>query len=356
MVEVLRGVLLPPRLEKQQSVSEYQARLRETDLKYQSVSRELSRLVLGPIHLEHVKRVLIVPDGVLQYVPFAALPDPGLGANLVPLIVRCEVDILPSVSVLDVVRKSSEQRTATGSAVAIFADPVFEQDDPRVLGPGVEHAASARERAPSLSRAISDVGGTQYIARLPASRDEANAIARVFRSQTSYEVQLALDFDASRDKVLRDGLTQFRLIHFATHGVVDARRPELSGLILSLVNQRGEKQDGYLRLGDIQQLKMAADLVVLSSCESAMGKDMESEGIIGLPRAFLYAGAKSVIASSWKVDDEATARLMSALYLRIRNGEGAGSALRSAQMEMLRDPRSARPYYWAAFAVQGEYR
>jgi CHAT domain-containing protein len=356
LVTLMRTTLLPPPLEKTESVSDYQARVHEMDRKYESASKELSRLVLGPIHLEKFKRALIVPDGVLQYIPFAALPAPSRDARGEPLIVRCEVDLLPSVTVLENIRKAAQRRTRPRADVAIFADPVFEQDDPRVLGHRSLQTALTNERLTSLSRAIRDTGGEKYIARLPASRDEANAIARTFRARGSESVQLALDFDANRDSVLKNGLSQFRLIHFATHGVVDARHPELSGLILSLVDPRGRMQDGYLRIGDINHLKLAADLVVLSSCDSALGKDLQSEGIIGLPRAFLYAGAKSVIASSWKVDDEATAKLMAILYTRIRSGEGIGSALRGAQMEMLRDPRSAKPYYWAAFAAQGEYR
>ena len=353
LVEVLRTALVPPRLERQESVSEYQERAHKMDREFGKASRELSRLVLGPAHLDPAKRVLIVPDGTLQYTPFAALPDPK--TNGTPLIGRYEVDILPSISVLETVRKATEQRPRPTSTIAIFADPVFERDDPRVPHRG-EKNTFIGERPNSLTRAILDTGGRQYIARLPASRDEAEAIAGIFQSHNSEGVQLALDFDASRDHLLKTGLSQFQLIHFATHGVVDAEHPELSGLILSLVDVRGSKQDGYLRIGDIYQLKLAADLAVLSSCESAMGKNMESEGIIGLPRAFLYAGAKSVIASSWKVDDEATARLMSALYTRIRNGEGPGSALRGAQLEMVRNPRFSKPYYWAAFSVQGEYR
>jgi len=169
-------------------------------------------------------------------------------------------------------------------------------------------------------------------------------------------VHVALDFDASRARVLTNGLAPFRLVHFATHGVVDSRHPEMSGLILSLVDRRGRRQDGYLRLGDIYKLKLSADLVVLSSCDSALGKDLESEGIIGLPRGFLYAGAKSVIASLWKVNDDATATLMSRLYARLKKGETPSSALRGAQLEMEKDEQWSNPYYWAAFVLQGEYR
>ena len=178
----------------------------------------------------------------------------------------------------------------------------------------------------------------------------------MLRSPDPQAVHVALDFDASRANVLTDGLTRFRLVHFATHGVVDARHPEMSGLILSLVDRRGKRQDGYLRLGDIYKLKLSADLVVLSSCDSALGRDLESEGIIGLPRGFLYAGAKSVIASLWKVNDDATATLMSRLYARIKKGESPSSALRGAQLEMVQDEHWANPYYWAAFVLQGDYR
>jgi CHAT domain-containing protein len=130
----------------------------------------------------------------------------------------------------------------------------------------------------------------------------------------------------------------------------------MSGLILSLLDRRGRKQDGYLRLGDIYKLKLSAELVVLSSCDSALGKDLESEGIIGLPRGFLYAGAKSVIASLWRVDDAATAKLMSSLYARILRGESPSSALRGAQLEMIHNEQWSKPYYWAAFVLQGDYR
>jgi CHAT domain-containing protein/tetratricopeptide (TPR) repeat protein len=354
LVERLRAAMLPPALEKHESVSDYQSRVHNMDRAYQATSRELSRLLLGPIRMDRFKRVLIVPDGVLQYAPFAGLPDPAPAANGAPLIVHYEVDVLPSISALATVRATRDKRQRPRAAVAIFADPVFEQDDPRIDRRS-RKITSTGERPNSLSRAIRDTGRAQYIPRLPASRDEANKIAEIFRLQ-GLDVEIALDFDASRRNVLRKGLSGFQVIHFATHGVVDVQRPELSGLILSLVDARGEKQDGYLRMNDIYQLKLTADLVVLSSCESALGKDLESEGIIGLPRAFLYAGAKSVIASSWKVDDEATAKLMSALYRRIKKGDSAGVALRGAQIEMLLDPRLARPYYWAAFAIQGEYR
>jgi len=354
LVGTLRSALTPPQLQKQESASEYQARVRRMDRTYEATSKELSRVLLGPVPLPSAKRILVVPDGSLQYIPFAALPVPSSESQL--MIDRYEIDTLPSASVLGPLRRTTAGKTSAPGALVVFADPVFEQDDPRVAARPSSRERLAQERPHSLTRAIRDTSGSQYIPRLPASRDEAQAIAAIFSPARPAAVHVALDFDANRDYVVNGGLAQFRLIHFATHGVVDARRPEMSGLILSLIDTRGRKQDGYLRIGDIYKLALSADLVVLSSCESALGKDMESEGIIGLPRAFLYAGAKSVIASLWKVDDQASAKMMSGLYKRISRGEGPGTALRAAQLEMAHDQRWSKPYFWAAFAVQGDYR
>jgi CHAT domain-containing protein len=356
IVELVRGTLPAPQLRDGESAGLYQARVREVDHAYQFHARQLSELLLWPIVSAEAKRVLIVPDGSLQYIPFAALPFPGPGLSKGLLVNHYEIDVLPSASVLGTLRKATAKRTPPTAIAAIFADPVFERDDPRVSSSRAGGERSMQERPPALTRAVRDMGASQYIARLPASRDEASAIATILRSRDSQGVHIALDFDASRDYVLRDGLARFRLVHFATHGVVDARHPEMSGLILSLIDRRGRKQDGYLRLGDIYKLKLSADLVVLSSCDSALGKDLDSEGIIGLPRGFLYAGARSVIASLWKVSDEATARLMSGLYTRIQRGESPGSALRGAQLEIAREEQWSKPYYWAAFVLQGDYR
>jgi len=162
--------------------------------------------------------------------------------------------------------------------------------------------------------------------------------------------------DANRDALKDRTISTQRIIHFATHGVMDARHPENSGLVLSMVNKKGEYQDGYLRVNDIYNMKLSADLVVLSSCESALGKDLGSEGIMGLPRAFLYAGARSVVASLWKVDDDATVPLMKTFYSRLQKGDSPSRALREAQLGMLKNAQFSEPYYWAAFVIEGDYR
>jgi CHAT domain-containing protein len=165
-----------------------------------------------------------------------------------------------------------------------------------------------------------------------------------------------MGYEANREAIMGSSIARQRIIHFATHGMMDTRHPEMSGLVLSMFDKRGKAQDGYLRLSDIYNLKLSADLVVLSSCESALGKDLGSEGINGLPRAFLYAGARSVIASLWKVDDEATVPLMKMFYSRLQRGENPARALQGAQLDLLKNARLSDPYYWAAFVLEGDYQ
>ncbi len=344
--------------------SQYLARVRKADQDYQRTAQKLSRLLLGPVLLPPGKRLVIVPDGLLQYVPFSALPmlDPAHANE--PLLTGYDVTILPSASALSSIRKAAASRPEATAVAAIFADPVFERDDPRLaaheraMGKSGIRSASSTKRNPAkyptaLSAALRDVQSSGYIARLPGSRDEAEAIEQAVGKRN---VLVALDFQASRDNLFKSSLDRYRFVHFATHGIIDALHPEMSGLVLSLVDETGKPQNGYLRLGDIDRLHLSADLVVLSACDSALGKDLKSEGIIGLPREFLHAGAHRVIASLWKVDDEATAKLMRSLYERMQKGESPSSALRGAQLELARDPRWSKPYYWASFVLQGDYK
>jgi len=335
------------------SLDKYKQRIRNADLAYPRIARQLSQLLLGPVNLASAKRLLIVPDGALQYIPFSALPLAQLDKSNALLMSHHEVVVLPSVSALSNLRKAAEKRDPPTHTAVIVADPVVERDDPRVPHLHGANTKKSQERPPALKMALRDIQATQGITRLPGSRAEARAIEQALGAQ---DVFLALDFNASRDNILQGTLEHYRFVHFATHGIIDARRPEMSGLVLSLVNEKGQPQDGYLRLGDIYKLKLSADLVVLSACNSALGKELESEGIIGLPRGFLYAGGKSVIASLWKVEDEAAAEFMKGLYARINQGESPSAALRGAQLEMSRGRRWPEPFYWAAFVLQGDYK
>lgn len=342
-----------PRIEKN---AEYQARISKADADYDRYKATVSRLILGPLQLQGVKRIIIVPDGPLQYVPFAALfPGGGSRRAKTILIGDHEVITLPSASALTALRRAVEHRARPTAVAAVFADPVFERSPSRAVQRGDDPAERTRSDPSSTAR-IAWRGlhpGSKDIPPLPGSRREAEAVRKNLGPDGVF---VAAGYEASRETVLHHPLTNYRIVHFATHGVLDESHPERSGLILSLFNSKGEPQDGYLRLSDIYDLKLSADLVVLSSCDSALGRDLASEGIIGLPSGFFRAGAKSVIATLWKVDDAATAELMTHFYSHLRRGEIAAAALRNSQLELRRDERWRHPYYWAAFVFQGDYR
>jgi len=264
--------------------------------------------------------------------------------------------MLPSAAALAALRKSTAGRPAPQDEFVVIADPIFERPGTgREPSRGGEDARTSRAtvRSAELTRALKDLHETETIPSLPGSRLEALNIQRILGPSRT---RLALGYEANRNAVLGGMLAQARVVHFATHGLLDARHPENSGLVLAMFDSQGHEQDGYLRVSDIHGLKLSADLVVLSSCESALGKDMGSEGIIGLPRAFLYAGARRVIASLWKVDDEAAAELMADFYEALNAGESPSSALSQAQRKLRRNPRFRDPYFWAAFFIEGEYR
>ena len=167
----------------------------------------------------------------------------------------------------------------------------------------------------------------------------------------------AVDFKANRPTATSSELTQYRIIHFATHGLLNSQHPELSGVILSLVDEHGAPQDGFLRLNDVYNLNLPAELVVLSACNTGLGKEVRGEGLVGLTRGFMYAGSARVAASMWRVDDAATAELMRLFYTgMLKDGRPPAAALRAAQIEMFRQKRWQSPYYWAAFVLQGEWK
>lgn len=327
-------------------------------------ARRLSAMVLAPVALQLAgrRRVVIVSDGALQYVPFAALPSPNqIGAD-VPMIVEHEVVMLPSAGVVAARRARSLTALAGEQSVAVLADPVFESKDPRVRGdsggPSITLLASASLPAHDASVALRSAGflrdGVLRVPRLIATRKEAEAIAAMARPA---KVLTALDFRANRTIAMSAELGQYDIIHFATHGVLNNDAPELSGVILSMFDEHGRPQDGFLRLRDIYGLKLPAQLVVLSACNTAIGKPIRGEGLDGMVRGFLHAGARRVVASYWKVDDAATAVLMQRFYSELlQKKQSPAAAMREAQRAMLSTNRWRAPFYWAGFAVHGDWQ
>ena len=327
------------------------ARIAVADQKLQKTAAELGRIILGPAATDlRGKRLVIVADGALQYVPFAAL---SVSENR-PLILDHELISLPSASAFAVHRQNLANRAAAPKAVAVIADPVFSMNDARLRGNARTTAPREQVATRIIEHTVGGPGGQMSISRLPFTRSEADQIVAVAPPASSMK---ALDFRASREIATSDELSKYRYVHFATHGYLDTSRAGLSAIVLSLVDEQGKPRDGFLRTHDIYNLKLPAELVVLSACETGLGKDLEGEGIDGLTRAFMYAGARRVIVSLWNVNDKATSALMQRLYAgMLRSNKTPAAALRAAQIEMLRTRQWQSPYFWAAFVMQGEWR
>jgi len=338
----------------------YEKRISEADAQYWNQAASLSNILLGPVASQiSGKRLLLVTDGALQYIPFEVLPEPG-AANSIgadepgPLILAHEIVSLPSASTLYSLRQENRSSETPDKLVAIFADPVFADTDPRVRR-GAASVPENQDQAQHLPISERDVSTSNRwsFPRLPSTKLESDAIMGfVSRGQGV----VASGFDANRARLMSKDLKHFQIVHFATHGVVNNEHPELSGIMLAMVNKDGAPQEGFFQLHDIYNLKLSARLVVLSACSTGLGKNVRGEGFIGLGRAFMYAGAQSIVASLWKVDDNATTELMRQFYNAMLNqGMSPPAALREAKGKMLKHPRYHHPFYWAAFVIQGEY-
>ncbi|MEW6734284.1 MAG: CHAT domain-containing protein, partial [Acidobacteriota bacterium] len=354
---------------------QYRQRVVKADTEYWPAAAQLSSMLLAPVApLLQGKRVLIVPDGILHYLPFAALPSPTVVPSQVAvsatqpyplLIAENEIVYLPSALTITLMRRELTQRQLATKMIAVLADPVFDSNDPRVrqqrrlqsIKSGKSVASSGRKRISTERGQAEGIGIANEVlpfTRLGFSRQEAAEIISLVGKEQSRE---ALGFEASRATALSPELAQYRYIHFATHGLANSSYPELSSIVLSLVDQAGRPQDGFLRLHEIYNLNLPAELVVLSACRTGFGKVMRGEGLIGLTRGFMHAGAARVMASLWNIDDSATAELMGSFYRgMLQRKQSPAAALRAAQLSMAASKRWQAPYYWAAFVLQGEYR
>jgi len=310
---------------------------------------------------------MIVADDVLHFVPFGALPVATSGASTTNrqrrvtklLTENNEIVNLPSASTLAVIRGELMGRHRAPKSVVALADPVFMKNDERVKTPKNKDTIPVRQESINrqLVKATEDTGVASYgmnVPRLPGTRQEAEQIVAMVPSS---ERRLALDFAASRDAATSDELSQYRYVHFSTHGLLNSVHPELSGLVFSLVNERGETQDGFLRAHEIFNLKLSPEVVVLSACQTGMGKQIRGEGLVSLTRGFMYAGAPRVIVTLWGVSDWGTTELMVRFYHgMLKEGMRPAAALRTAQVSLMKDKRWESPYYWAPFTLQGEWR
>ncbi|MEG5174013.1 CHAT domain-containing tetratricopeptide repeat protein [Microcoleus sp. B3-D7] len=321
-------------------------------------SANLGQVILQPAAAQlGNKRLLIVPDGVLHYTPFQALTlDRTTGQNPnVPLIIEHEIITLPSASSLAILRQNYADRKPSSRTLAILADPVFSPDDERIKGK-ITQATTEKLEANNLglNQSLRASNRQWPPERLPFTRQEAQTISSLFPSASSRQI---FDFDASRTTATDGNLVNYQIVHFATHGIANSKNPELSGILMSMIDDKGNLVNGFLRLSDIFNLKLAANLVVLSACQSGRGQNVRGEGMVGLTRGFMYAGAQRVAVSLWNVDDEGTSVLMQKFYQKMQEQKLApAAALRAAQMEMMQQEKWKSPYYWAAFTLQGEWK
>lgn len=319
-------------------------------------SKDLSRLLLSPLknEISNLKTLIVVPDASLQIIPFSTL---ALDANaeFQPLIKNFEIVVFPSFSSFAYMRQTkSKQKPQNEKLLAILADPIFQFDDERisvkskVAASMTENAAGAEK----LAEVLRDFG-IDKLSRLPFTNFEAKEIQKFAPKETI----LALGENASRQRFLNGDFENYKILHFATHGFLNQKNPDLSGLVLSLYDKQRHAQNGFLRVIDLYSVHLNANLVVLSACQTGLGKDVEGEGIVGLTHGFMLAGASRVVSSLWKVEEAATAELMKRFYREMLvNKQTPASALRIAQNELRQIPRFKNPRYWAGFTLTGDWQ
>lgn len=291
-----------------------------------------------------ITTVAVMPDGILHYVPFAALIDPSSRSGE-PLIARRSVAHTYSLSAL----AGGGNELADVASVAIIADPIFAADDVRVT-------SHSRDAANAISRPVAGLSRAplgRYV-RLPGTLAESQALTK---SAGARETFVATGGEATRELVVSGQLQDYDLLHFGTHGVLDDAAPAMSGLVLSAWSSDGEPQPSFLRAQDIALLTFDAHLVVLSACDTGAGRISRGDGLDSLGRAFLASGARTVISTTWAIPDRPTSRLMSSFYQEfLEAGTLPAKALQRAQNQLRGDSRWQHPYYWASFKLQGAWR
>ena len=315
------------------------------------------------------KRLLVVADGALNYIPFEALVSSAAPSDYsaTPYLLKTnEIVYAPSASVISAIRQQGGK--PQGKAVLLIADPVFNSNDARARGATVS-AVVAETRGLGIESAISDVTGQGAVAtaqnakmeglplaRLMGTRAEAEQISTLVKTSGG-QADAWLDLHANEENLETRDISKYRVLHIATHGLLNAERPQFTGLVLTLVGNK--TQDGFLRTDEVFNLRLGSPLVMLSACETGLGKEKRGEGVMGLTRAFMYAGAPTVGVSLWSVADNSTAELMTDFYKRLL-GAGttvsATSAMREAQLAMIAGRKYSAPFYWAPFVMVGDWR
>ncbi|HJX92307.1 MAG TPA: CHAT domain-containing tetratricopeptide repeat protein [Pyrinomonadaceae bacterium] len=330
-----------------------------------TAANALYKEVIQPVEASLTeKRLLIVADGALNYIPFEVLlksADSGDFSSLGYLVKTNEIVYSPSASVVGTIK---QQRTKSESrSMLIIADPVFNSNDARARK-ATPSTTDSEVRGLGIQSALADVAGETVVApakmeglplaRLAGTRIEADQISKLAKTSGG-QADVWLDLDANEDNLEARDITKYRIIHVATHGLLNAERPQFTGVVLSLVGNK--TSDGFLRTDEVFNLHLGGPLVMLSACETGLGKEKRGEGVMGLTRAFMYAGAPTVGVSLWSVADKSTADLMTDFYRRLLSTSETSSsaALREAQLAMIAGKKYSAPFYWAPFVLIGDW-
>jgi CHAT domain-containing protein len=350
-IENLRELLASREMKKDEAIEDYQKRIVDSENKYWLEAQILSHNLFGQIADKITgKRLVVIPDGKLHYFPVSALPLPGSNQNE-PILLTSETIYEPSAQTLLLLAQSNNQPSQPAKNLLVFSDPVFSSNDSRLSNNNKLIENTNNDLAPTGKFRF--VESLDSLPRLIASKDESDSIVSIVGGKSD----VFAGFVANREQFLKTKVSDYRIIHFATHAVIDEAHPELSGIVLSRFDRTGQKMNEFVRMQDIYGLNLFADLVVLSACSTSIGKEVKGEGLLSLNNAFLQSGAKSVISSFWKVDDYATLELMKNFYKALANEKTTPSeALRDAQIKMWQNPRYQSPFYWAAFNIQGNFR
>jgi CHAT domain-containing protein len=295
------------------------------------------------------KRLVIIPDGILHTIPFAALNTPN-SATYNPLLIQHEITNLPSASTIGILRTTVATKPRGTKTLAILADPIFRKDDDRLTGKTTQ-ANNNLDLGEQIARGR--VGRDLDLNRLPFTATEAQGILQLVPQENDRTA--AFGFDASYDWITSPKISQYRYVHLATHGFFDNDKPALSSIILSSFDAQGHDRKAFLRFPELFNLNLPTELVVLSACETGLGNNVPGEGLVGMTRGLMYAGALRVAVSLWSVDDQATSDLMQDFYKNLWQAKKSHAAsLREAQIKLHQQGKA--PYYWAAFTLQGEWR
>jgi len=324
-----------------------------TDCELSIAAEELASVVLYPAQEQlNRRRVIVISDGILNCIPFQILPSP---VDKEPLIASTEIINAPSASILGQLQQEAKSRPLPNNLLAAFGNPIFADTVPHTNEKTANETtvvATARLRSALREMKLNgEAFDPTVVPRLFHAKRELDTLRKLAGESS----MIVSEYDATRDRFLNTDLSRFAILHLVTHAYYIQDHPENSGFLLSNITNEQKELPNFVGLREIYELRAPVLLVVLSACQTALGENLRGEGLMGLTRGFMHAGASSVVASLWEVDDRATSELMQLFYSNmLERGMKTSEALRAAQNSIRQRPEWRSPHYWAAFTLQGE--